>query len=64
MKTDAMQKYIAGGIMARERMEDASRHGKAVSMETLMRLIRKNENSEYGKKYGFRVIRSYADHAA
>ena len=64
MKTDVMQKYIAGGIMALERMEDASRHGKAVSLETLMRLIRENENTEYGKKYGFREIRSYADYAA
>ena len=49
MKTDAMQKYIASGIMALERMEDASRHGNAVSLETLMRLIRENENTEYGK---------------
>ena len=64
MNTDVMRQYITNGLMALERMEDASRHGKAVSMETLMRLIRKNENTEYGKKYGFREIRSYADYAA
>ena len=55
MKTDVMQKYIAGGIMALERMEDASRHGKAVSLETLMRLIRKKKmrTPSTGKNTGF-----------
>ena len=64
MNTDVMRQYITNGIKALERMEDASRNGKAVSMETLLRLIRKNEDTEYGKKYGFREIRSYADYAA
>ena len=63
-KTDVMKKYIADGIRALDRMEEASRQGKAVSQKTLMRLIRENENTEYGKKYGFREIRSYADYAA
>ena len=60
---DVMQKYITDGIAALGRMEDASRHGKAVSLEILMRLVRENENTEYGKKYGFRDIHSYADYA-
>ena len=64
MSTDVLRDYIAAGIKALDRMEGASKHGKAISMETLMRLIRENEDTEYGKKYGFREIRSYADYAA
>ena len=64
MKTNVLQDYIAHGMTALDQMETASRHARAVSMETLTRLIRKNENTEYGKKYGFREIRSYADYAA
>ena len=64
MNTNVLQDYITHGIMALDRMEAASRHAKAISEETLMRLIRENENTEYGKKYGFREIRSYADYAA
>ena len=63
MNADLMKAYADEGIRALERMEDASRRGKSISMETLMRLIRANENTEYGKKYGFREIRSYADYA-
>ena len=64
MNTNVLQDYITHGIMALDQMEAASRHAKAVSQETLMHLIRKNENTEYGKKYGFREIRSYTDYAA
>ena len=64
MKTNVLQDYIAHGMTALDQMETASRHAGAVSMETLTRLIRKNENTEYGRKYGFREIRSYADYAA
>ena len=63
MSAELMKKYIAEGIRALERMEDAGRHGKSISMETLMHLIRANEDTEYGKKYHFRDIRSYADFA-
>ena len=63
MSTGTMKKYIEEGIRARERMEEASRQGKSISTETLMRLIRENEDTEYGKKYHFRDIRSYADYA-
>lgn len=64
MRSDIMQTYIAEGISALYRMEEASRRGNEISMETLMRLIRENEDTEYGKKYGFREIRSYDDYAA
>ena len=64
MNTNVLQDYIAHGMTALDQMETASRHAGEVSMETLARLIRKNENTEYGKKYGFREIRSYADYAA
>ena len=64
MSNNVMQSYITRGILALERMEQASLHGNAVSQETLMRLIRTNENTEYGRRFGFREIRSYADFAA
>ena len=64
MSADIMQTYIDRGTGALDRMEEASRRGNEISMETLMRLIRENEDTEYGKKYGFRQIRSYADYAA
>ena len=64
MSAETMKKYIAEGRRALERMEESSRKGKSVSTETLMRLIRANEDTEYGKKHHFRSIRSYADYAA
>ena len=64
MRKDVMQRYIAAGIRAQEEMESSSRNGNAVSLETLLNLIRENENTEYGRKYGFREIHSYADYAA
>ena len=64
MSTDVMREYIAGGIRALERMEEAGARGRQISAETLMGLIRENEDTEYGRKYGFREIRSYADYAA
>ena len=63
MNDETMKKYIAEGIRALKRMEDSGRQGKSISTETLMRLIRENEDTEYGKRYGFRNIRSYADYA-
>ena len=63
MSAEMMKKYIAEGIRSLERMEDSSRQGKSISNETLMRLIRTNEDTEYGKKYHFRDIRSYSDYA-
>ena len=61
---EVMQRYISEGKQALERAERDSLRGNAVSQELLMRLIRKNENTEYGRKYGFGEIRSYADYAA
>ena len=63
MSAELMKKYISEGNLALQRMEDSSRQGKSISMETLMRVIRANEDTEYGKKYHFRDIRSYADYA-
>ena len=63
MSARVMEKYIAEGIRALELLEDSGRRGRSISMETLMRLIRANEDTEYGKKYHFRDIRSYADYA-
>ncbi len=62
--SDIMQTYIAHGIQVLERMEKDSLRGSAVSQDLLMRLVRQNENTEYGKRYGFREIHSYADYAA
>ena len=58
-----MDKYAAGGAEALERMEQASLRAPQISLETLMRVIRGNENTEYGRKYDFRSIHSYADYA-
>lgn len=63
MSADVMRKYISGGLQALERMEQASLNAGKISYETLMRIIRENEDTEYGKKYGFRSISSYADFA-
>lgn len=63
MKMQGMKKIIANGIAALKKMEKASRSAKQINLETLMRLIRENENTEYGKKYNFRDIYSYADYA-
>ena len=64
MSRDVMREYISGGLRALERMEEAAPRGGEISRETLMRLIRENQDTEYGRKYGFREIRSYADYAA
>ena len=63
MSAETMKKYISEGIRALERMEESSRKGNSVSTETLMRLVRETENTEYGRKYGFAGIRSHEDYA-
>ena len=63
MKTQGMEKNVAEGLAALERMEQASLSAPQIGLDTLMSLIRANENTEYGKKYGFRDIHSYADYA-
>ena len=63
MKTQGMGKNIADGLAALERMEAASLSAPQISLDTLMNLVRENENTEYGHKYGFRDIHSYADYA-
>ena len=64
MSMDVMQRYIADGLRVLERMEEESLRANACSRELLMRLVRDNQDTEYGRKYGFREIRSYADYAA
>ena len=64
MSTEVMQRYIADGIAVLERMEQASLHGNEISHKLLMQLVRDNQDTEYGRKYAFREIRSYADYAA
>ena len=63
MSREVIDKYIAGGLSALHRMEQASLHAPEVSLETLKRLIRQNEDTEYGRKYDFRSIHSYEDYA-
>ena len=63
MSGDILQTYIAEGQRALDRMEAASLCGPEMALETLMRVIRENEDTEYGKRYGFREIHSYADYA-
>jgi len=63
MNTDVMQRYIAEGNAVLERMEAASQQANAVSRDLLMRLIRHNQDTAYGRKYGFNEILSYADYA-
>ena len=64
MNSDIMEKYISDGMQVLERMEHDSLHGSEISLHLLMRLIRRNENTEYGRKYGFGEIRSYTDYKA
>ena len=61
MSTEVMQRYIADGIAVLERMEQASLHGNEISHKLLMQLVRDNQDTEYGRKYGFRDIRSYVE---
>ena len=63
MNRDVMQRYMDEGVRALERMERNSLRGSAISQELLMRLVRENQDTEYGRKYGFREIHSYADYA-
>ena len=58
MSADVIGKYISGGLQALDRMEQASLHAGEISYKTLMKIIRENEDTEYGKKYVFRNIRS------
>ena len=62
MNSEIIRKYISDGMQELERMERASLHGKTVCQETLMRIIRENEDTAYGRKYHFREIRSYEDY--
>ena len=63
MSGDVLKSYRDAGERALERMEAASLRGRAVSRETLERIIRENEDTAYGQKYRFREIRSYEDYA-
>ena len=62
MSKEVIDKYVAGGLSALRRMEQASLRASEVSHETLMRIIRQNEDTEYGQKYDFRNIHSYEEY--
>ncbi len=64
MSTDVMKRYLADGAEMLRRMETESRRANACSRELLMQLLRDNADTEYGRKYGFREIRSYEEYAA
>ncbi|MBQ8054258.1 MAG: GH3 auxin-responsive promoter family protein [Lachnospiraceae bacterium] len=64
MSNEVIDKYIDGGLAALERMERASLHAESVSLETLLRVIRENEDTEYGRKYDFKNIHSYSEFAS
>lgn len=64
MSNNILQTYIAEGTRVLARMEKESLCANELSRELLMRLVRENEDTEYGRKYGFRDIHSYADYAA
>ena len=63
MSNSIIDRYVSGGLSALSRMEQASLRATEISFETLMRLIRQNEDTEYGRKYDFRNIHSYEDYA-
>ena len=63
MTNQAIEKYITGGLSSLRRMEQASHRAPEISLETLMRLIRQNEDTEYGRKYDFCNIHSYEEFA-
>lgn len=63
MTNQTIKEYIAGGLSSLRRMEQASLRAPEISLETLMRLIRQNEDTEYGRKYDFCNIHSYEDFA-
>ena len=64
MSNNILQTFIAEGTRVLARMEKESLCANELSRELLMRLVRENEDTEYGRKYGFRDIHSYADYAA
>ena len=49
------------GLIFRKELIRKARKGKALSEKMLLKIIRKNKNTEYGKKYGFSDIHSIED---
>ena len=64
MSIEIMRKYISDGLQVLDRMERDSLRGSAVQQALLLQLMQKNKDTEYGRKYGFQEVRSYADYAA
>ena len=52
----------AVGGLYRKKLIAQSRHADRVSKKLLMRMVRKNQNTEVGKKYHFRDIHSVKDY--
>ena len=57
--------FHIGGLLGSHFCKDyfsKARSGKKVSEQTLLKIINKNKNTEYGKKYGFSQIRTIEDY--
>ena len=51
-------------LKVKEGLEMMTKNPMAVQTKLLMELLEDNKDTEYGKKYGFRQIRSYEDYAS
>lgn len=56
--------YMASALPARRRLERALRNPTEAQEEVLLRIVRGNEPSVFGRRHGFRAIRSVADFRA
>ena len=50
------------GVAALNEFEELTKNPVEISNNLLMQIVRDNENTEYGKKYNFKKIKSYADY--
>lgn len=67
LKDKLIQKVVfntcaSRGEKAFARLDEACRHSKQEQEDILMRIVRDNENTEYGKKYHFDQIHSVEDY--
>ena len=61
MITAANRKRMAEGVADFERLKDRCRNPMEVNKELLLKIIRDNEDTEYGIKYDFKSIHSVED---
>ena len=62
MITAANRKRMTEGVADFERLKDRCRKPMEVNKELLLKIIRDNEDTEYGKKYDFKNIHSIEDY--